>query len=169
MSVAEYRRLGETDERYELVDGRLVMTPRPRPFHQLVAMRLGRQLAAHLPDGWEVLPEVDWEVDELNVRVPDIAVVSSEQAHSAWLSQPPLMTVEVLSPSTREVDLVTKRQLYGRGGVAHYWIVDPETRELAAERNVGGASETTSSASTGGALTVEEPFPVTVDVDGLFA
>jgi len=38
--------------------------------------------------------------------------------------------VEVLSPSNRDHDLLTKRALYGRAGVKEYWIVDPDNRSL---------------------------------------
>lgn len=34
--------------------------------------------------------------------------------------------MEVLSPSTRQLDLVTRRADYARAGVHEYWLVDPD-------------------------------------------
>ena len=46
---------------------------------------------------------------------------------------------EVLSPSTRQFDLVEKRDLYGEAGVAHLWFVDPIARTLEAFANTDGS------------------------------
>jgi Uma2 family endonuclease len=45
---------------------------------------------------------------------------------------PPTLAVEILSPSTRTLDRVTKRQLYARHGVSYLWLVDPEARTIEA-------------------------------------
>lgn len=59
---------------------------------------------------------------------PDIAVCRAERLASKTLTRldlPPDLIVEVLSPSTKPYDLVTKRGDYDRFGVAEYWVVDP--------------------------------------------
>lgn len=43
---------------------------------------------------------------------------------------PPDLLIEVLSPSNRAHDQTRKRDLYARGGVREYWIVDPEQRVI---------------------------------------
>ncbi len=37
---------------------------------------------------------------------------------------------ELLSPSTRRLDLTEKRDLYGVHGVGHLWLADPEAQTL---------------------------------------
>ena len=52
---------------------------------------------------------------------------------------PPLLALEVLSPSTRRHDLVRKRRLYEREGVREYWVVDPEDESVSVfHREEGG-------------------------------
>jgi Uma2 family endonuclease len=43
---------------------------------------------------------------------------------------PPDLLIEVLSPSNRGYDRLTKRELYTRAGVREYWLVDPVTRTI---------------------------------------
>jgi Uma2 family endonuclease len=64
---------------------------------------------------------------------PDlVGWLSSGQARGVLrgVEGPPDLLVEVLSPSNRNHDLLTKRALYGRAGVGEYWVVDPEARTL---------------------------------------
>lgn len=46
-----------------------------------------------------------------------------------------MLVVEVLSRSTRHIDLVRKRQLYASGGLPWYWLVDLANNELVVLRN----------------------------------
>jgi Uma2 family endonuclease len=59
-------------------------------------------------------------------------VLSDSPAHIVrrGIEGPPDLLIEVLSPSNRGHDLVTKRSLYARAGVREYWIVDPEAKTL---------------------------------------
>jgi Uma2 family endonuclease len=45
---------------------------------------------------------------------------------------PPTLAVEILSPSTRTIDRVTKHRLYARYRVPHLWLIDPDTRVVEA-------------------------------------
>ena len=49
-----------------------------------------------------------------------------------WLELAPDWACEVLSPSTRRIDLIEKREIYGEAGVGHLWFVDPIERTLEA-------------------------------------
>ena len=64
---------------------------------------------------------------------PDILVILPDWHGRLTLRGPegaPDLLIEVLSPSNRGHDTLTKRTLYARGGVREYWIVDPEARTL---------------------------------------
>lgn len=64
------------------------------------------------------------------------------------LEEPPVIVVEVLSPSTRELDEVTKRRIYQEHGVKHYVIVDTDAKTIEVERFGGDAPETIGACQT---------------------
>ena len=115
--------------RYELIDGELFVTPAPGTRHQAVvqalAVLLGTYVAAH---GGRVYPApVDVRFDDDTVLEPDLVVVTAEhvgRVRDAWIEAPPDLVVEVSSPSTASHDLIRKRRIYDRAGVAEYWYVD---------------------------------------------
>lgn len=80
----------------------------------------------------------------------------------AAITAPLLLAVEVLSPSSRSVDLLLKRGLYEESGVAAYWVVDPLVPSIRAWVLVEGHDVDEGYAEGGQALRVERPFPVTV-------
>ena len=115
----------------ELVDGQPVFMSSPGVLHQRVSHRLSRILETACPPGYEVLPApmdwVLWEVPQATVRQPDLAVVRYEPGDRPRLVEPPLLVVEIVSPTSQERDLVAKRRDYARAGAEHYWLVDPQT------------------------------------------
>jgi Uma2 family endonuclease len=114
----------------ELLDGALVVTPATIVAHQRAVLRLSVLLDAAVPAGLEVLPSpVDWVVSSSTVFQPDVVVIG-EEPNRKHLSLPPLLVVEVLSPSTRIFDLNVKLRVYGQSGVKHYWVVDVEVPSL---------------------------------------
>ena len=70
--------------------------------------------------------------------------------------------MEVLSPSSRSVDLLLTRGLYGQSGVAAYWVVDPLVPSVHAWVLVEGHDLDAGYAEGGQALHVGRPFPITV-------
>ncbi len=127
--------LPDDGRRYEIIEGELHEMPAPNLWHATTIVSLllllapviqslgGRIFAAPLdvffqgadpvqPDIIAILP--GWQ-GELRLRGPEGA---------------PDLVIEVLSPSNRGHDLLTKRALYARAGVREYWIVDPVARSV---------------------------------------
>ena len=74
-------------------------------------------------------------------RVPDLMAVRPETMSSDWITDAPVVVVEIISPSTRTQDYVTKSAEYLQAGVGQYWIVDPVFRAITVLRNGGQAWE----------------------------
>jgi Uma2 family endonuclease len=125
-TVAELDRMPDDGRRYELLDGVLIVSPRPTTIHQLVAGRLLRVLADACPDGLCVVPEPAVELGPQTELDPDLVVVRMDQVGGAKFTEAPLLVVEIRSPSTALVDLNRKKAAYQRFGVPSYWIVDPD-------------------------------------------
>lgn len=125
----------------ELIYGALHTQPRPRGGHVQVESSLQIELgnAFHRdrggPGGWWILVEPECHFGE-NVVVPDIAGWQRERMPKLpddhRFLVPPDWVCEILSPSTRTIDLTDKRDIYGSHGVAHLWFVDPDARTLEA-------------------------------------
>jgi Uma2 family endonuclease len=125
--------LPDDGHRYELVDGTLIVTPAPSVRHQRVAFRLARLLDDHCAKDALVLmaPFAVLLAEDTELR-PDVLVARRADFTARNLPTAPLLAVEVLSPSTRLVDLNLKRARFEAAGCPSYWTVDPEALELTA-------------------------------------
>jgi Uma2 family endonuclease len=154
-------------ELIELVDGQPVLLSAGTGPHQTAMFRLGVLLAQALPEGYQVLPSpIDWVLwagPRATVRQPDIAVVSVDQARAVRLTEPPLLVVEVLSPSSVERDLVAKRRQYAQAGCEHYWIVNPFVPELVALRAEGDEYVEVRRLAAGTVGRLDEPVALSLD------
>jgi Uma2 family endonuclease len=130
-SVADLDAIPDDGMRRELLDGQLLVTPAPLAIHQRAAIQLAFRLGQACPDDLEVLAApFDFRPSDRYSLQPDVLVCRSDEVGPKGTTSPPLLTVEILSPSTRTTDLVTKRNLYERAGVASYWTFDPEQEAL---------------------------------------
>ena len=121
-------------KRYELIDGVLLVNPSPSPIHQRVLRRLSEQLTAYFHPraiGEVFFAPLDVILTPHDVFEPDLIVVGdpSHISHRG-IEAPPLLAVEILSPSTRRVDLGVKFARYAKLGIQHYWIVDPDAERV---------------------------------------
>ncbi|WP_433803463.1 Uma2 family endonuclease [Actinomycetospora sp. CA-084318] len=132
IDLAEWEALPEdTSARCELVEGVLVVSPRPAFRHQELVFELCRQLRTQLPDGLTALPEIELVVDSVGpatVRVPDVAVLPTDLvADRARARRGDLVAVlEVVSPGSGRTDRVAKLAEYAEVGIPYYVIVDPD-------------------------------------------
>jgi Uma2 family endonuclease len=135
MSWEEFLDLPERP-RHEWVDGEAVFLMSPaRVAHGTAVMRLGALLMQALPD-LDAMTEVGWKMRRSH-RAPDLMLVPSPAPDAPYLTEAPLIVVEVLSPSTRREDLVRKNREYAEGGALQYWVVDLEARALEVYQNSG--------------------------------
>jgi Uma2 family endonuclease len=124
------------DERYELIDGELLMVPSPNRPHQWTVIHLGTRLIAFVEEndlGEVYFAPFDVVLSDTNVVQPDVIFVSRERLGiitHANIQGAPDLVVEVRSPSTAYRDLTIKRRLYAEHGVKEYWMVDPEARTV---------------------------------------
>src|SRR5215469_3990651 len=125
-TVAELDRIPDDGRRYELLSGALVVSPRPTTIHQVVAGRLLCVLADACPEDLCVVPEPAVMLGPQTEFDPDLVVVRMDQIGGAKFTEPPLLVVEIRSPSTALVDLNRKKAAYERFGVPSYWIVNPD-------------------------------------------
>ncbi len=150
--------------RYEVVDGLVVVMPSARKLHERLVVRMASLLETQASPELEVLGSnynyyYAWPRGSfLN---PDLLVARGEDADDDGIRVPPLLVVEVRSPSSERYDGVTKRDIYQRAGVPSYWLVDPDEPSLTVlELDEGGRYAETARVSGAEVLRVERPFPV---------
>lgn len=159
----------------ELIEGDLIVSPRPASPHARSATVLGSDLVgsfdgppggAGKPGGWWFLVEPELHLGG-NVLVPDWAAWRRERMpvlpNTAAFTQSPDWVCEVVSPSTVALDRGRKMTIYAREGVTHLWLVDPILRTLEVYR-LEGEGWIVAGAHGGSDPVVAEPFQaVTLD------
>nr|WP_245633187.1 Uma2 family endonuclease [Luteipulveratus mongoliensis] len=119
--------------RYELIDGALVVTPAPHWRHQRGVTQLWLALHAECPDELEVfVAPLDVRLAEDTVLQPDVLVARRSDLTERYLAASPVLAVEILSPSTRLIDLNLKKARYEAAGCPSYWVIDPVEPSLIA-------------------------------------
>lgn len=163
LTEEDLARLPDDGLRYELIDGELLVSPSPAGLHQRVSMNLSLILAAAVPAGHEVLAApFDWRVNRFNVFVPDVLVVPHLGSGAKRLERPPLLAVEILSPSSRQRDLALKKRAYEAAGLGWYWVVDPDAPSLTVFRLDDGRFSDVSVVAEDEPYRATDPFPVEV-------
>jgi len=126
---ADLEDVPDDGRRYELIDGVLIVSAAPGRVHQRAVGRLYRLLDDACPAEFEVLiaPFAVGLGDDTELQ-PDVLVARRDQLTDRDLPGPPALAVEVLSPSTRLIDLNSKRERFQRAGTPSFWVVDPIAR-----------------------------------------
>ena len=125
----------------QIIDGTLYTNPRPTYSHAKAHTKLVSIIDSPFghggegSGGWLILLEPEIHLGE-DIVVPDLAGWRYERMPEhrdvAYFTLAPDWVCEVLSPSTRRLDLGSKRAVYAREGVSFLWFVDPEVRSLQA-------------------------------------
>lgn len=124
--------LGDLPEgaRYEIVDGHLLVSPPPTSMHDVVLDELRFALSDAVGDRWRVAGPVGIAFG-VDYREPDLVVlVADVQRYRRELlrADEVLLSVEIVSPSSRTTDRILKPAQYAAAGIMGYWRVetDPE-------------------------------------------
>jgi Uma2 family endonuclease len=143
ISYEEYMALVDSsDQRYELIDGEIYLLASPSFNHQIVV----NEIAWHFNNYFRNKPcrsltapldvrlfgfATKFEEDP-NVVQPDVMVICDEDKvnEDNKYEGVPALIVEVLSPSTKGKDMITKLNLYMKSGVLEYWIVNPDSKSI---------------------------------------
>jgi Uma2 family endonuclease len=128
LSLTEWDTLtDDPGRRFELIEGVLIVVPRPAPLHQRVMVRLAAELDRQLPDTLTAVADVEWSSTP-STRQPSESRMSlwsrpgsPSATHPGWDAADVLLAVEIISPGTRRTDRVTE---YADAGIAAYWLVD---------------------------------------------
>ncbi|PZF82225.1 Uma2 family endonuclease [Jiangella anatolica] len=160
---AELNAIVEDGRRHEILDGVLIVTPRPALRHQRAVLRLAVVLADSAPSRIEVLAgPLDVALADDTVLRPDLVVARFEDFTERDLPKAPLLAVEVLSPSTRRYDLLLKRSRYEAAATPSYWVVDPDEPSVTAWELRDGTYAEAGRAAGDDALELTLPYPVRI-------
>jgi Uma2 family endonuclease len=132
-TYAEYARLPDDGNRYEVLDGEVLVTPGPAPKHQHVLGTLYTLLRAYVEQQrlGIVFTDVDLLFETGQYLRPDLVYVPESALRGITdrgVELRPGLVVEVLSPTSSSIDRVRKPQRYGDFGVPEYWVLDPVER-----------------------------------------
>ena len=119
----------------EYVDGEIV----ERPMNDLPHVRVQQRLAEvfgpiRKEKGVEPGPELRVLVAETKIRISDYIVFPEKQLEKTPRT-PPLLVVEVISPSDSYSALIRKLEDYRAWGAKHIWVIDPELKRLTLYRD----------------------------------
>jgi Uma2 family endonuclease len=169
-TVDDLERFPDDGNRYELLDGQLLVTPSPNVFHQVASMRIALVLAnALVPSGiGHVVGPGVVTTPPLTQLQPDVLAFPSRfPPDSKWAEiDENWLAVEIISRSSRVYDREFKRDAYLALGVREVWLVDPraKTIEVCRERGSGVVES--------GVFTWHVPgldLSVAIDVPAIFA
>lgn len=183
LTVAQFAALPEDNSRrYELVEGNVVMSPRPLGVHQFCIQEVLYQLRGQVPAPLVGLAEVDVDLALVPptkpgfVRIPDIVVVPraamdrQRREGGMFHASEVALAVEIISPGSRRLDGIVERDEYADAGIPYYWVVDlgePGDRITLTAHHLAGEFGYADAGPVVGIFTSAEPFPLRVDVDAL--
>ena len=140
----DYAKLSEGSP-YQLIGGKLIMTPAPSTYHQEISKRLEFLLYEYAElkqkQGKVFDAPIDVYFEEEETYQPDIIFISNDRIgiiKKEKIEGAPDIIIEILSPSTAYYDLVHKKDIYAKHGVKEYWIVDPIEKWVESYKNDNG-------------------------------
>ena len=131
VTVEEYLAMPETTQPYNLIEGRLYVSPTPIMKHQNIVgtLYLALREFAQSSGGLAFISPMDCHLPTGSVLQPDVGYIAPERLDivDRWVMGAPDLVVEVLSPGTRRFDRNRKLRAYETAGVREAWLVDPSS------------------------------------------
>src|SRR3972149_7934837 len=114
----------------ELSDGKVVIHEMPTPQHQSIVLNLAA-LLRHYPESKTFTAPMPIQLWPGKMREPDVVLYRTEHLDRVQeqFAGPPDLVVEVLSPSTRSVDLGEKMGEYAQADIPEYWIAEQDAQK----------------------------------------
>lgn len=177
-TTADLALLPDNDNRYEIIDGKLLVTKAPHWGHQKTCVRIAAALdiwsqatglgeATIAPgiiftDADNVIPDVVW------ASHPRLSRLLDDAGH---LTAAPELVVEVLSPGVENArrDRTLKLELYSGRGVDEYWLVDWRLQQIEVYRREQAELRPVVTLFTGDVLTSPLLPEFTCQIARLFA
>lgn len=138
ISFAEYESIvSASNQRYELIKGEIYLLASPSFRHQVVLREIFKHLMIFFNKHTCQVLSAPFDIrlkgyaekfsEDPNVVQPDLVVICDEEniTDDGKYEGIPTLIVEILSPSTKSKDMVSKLELYMRSGIREYWILDP--------------------------------------------
>ena len=180
LTIAEYERLPEdTDHRWELQEGWLVMSPSPKSRNMRTMSKLIAQLEPQLPVGLCAIGGLDINLELVppdepgGARRPDLIIVEeaayerSDIEDTLLRASEVLVVVEIVSRGSVRMDNVIKCGEYAEAGIPNYWIIDVDDPVSLVECRLAGDSGYQDNGAVTGVFTTSAPFPVRIDLNRL--
>jgi Uma2 family endonuclease len=153
------------DLRYELIDGRLVLTPSAIPLHNLIGLEAAFAIRELCPVEFIPSYEQSMRIGHRTQLVPDVVVLRAEASTRSPLSASDvLLVVEIVSESSKITDRNDKRQRYEQLGIPGYWIIDPLAERVTLTELRLGPDGYDERRQTNELVTLDEPWKITLDL-----
>jgi Uma2 family endonuclease len=169
----DYFQLGETDDRIELLDGSLIVSPAPSKRHQDLSWQLAYAFrSAARAVGLRVYEAVNVRLQTGRIPIPDVVAADTDPDGATVEAAEVRLICEVVSPSNAAADRVLKMHLYAVAGIPWYLLAEQESGEsvtLRLFRLEGEHYVEHAVAEAGEQLRMTEPFEVVLDPAALTA
>ncbi|MEO3857622.1 Uma2 family endonuclease [Acrocarpospora sp. B8E8] len=172
-TVDDLLQFPEDGNRYELLNGSLLVSPSPVPMHQRVVSRLQAIFEAVAPPEFDTLADVNLRIGPSDFFIPDLAVVRADDVELTPLMFAPkeiLLVIEIGSRATQLRDRVLKRASYAEAGIPIYWRVEIiETPVVFTYELDGEEYRPAERFEAGSVATLPAPFEISFDPAQLIA
>ncbi len=127
-TVREYLRTSWSPDR-EFVEGRIEERNLGEKEHSIIQAFLTALFFVKRSEwGINIFPELRTQTKTRNFRIPDVLVARAEEKFERYITRPPLIAIEILSPEDTLTAMREKAAEYRSFGIEHIWIIDPEPR-----------------------------------------